>query len=73
MAATESSPDAARVRPSFPLAGLSVVECGQGVAAAYAGKLLAMLGADVIKVEPSGGRPQPVPRTLLQRRRRTST
>ncbi len=37
------------------LAGLRVVECGDGVAAAYAGKLLADLGADVIKVEPPGG------------------
>jgi crotonobetainyl-CoA:carnitine CoA-transferase CaiB-like acyl-CoA transferase len=40
---------------SFPLAGISVVECGQGVAAAYGAKLLAMLGADVIKVEPPDG------------------
>jgi len=37
------------------LAGLRVVECGDGVAAAYAGKLLADLGADVIKVEPPRG------------------
>ncbi len=40
---------------SLPLAGVEVVECGQGVAAAFATKLLAMLGAEVIKVEPPGG------------------
>lgn len=39
----------------LPLAGLSVVECGQGVAAAYAAKLMVLLGADVIKIEPPGG------------------
>jgi crotonobetainyl-CoA:carnitine CoA-transferase CaiB-like acyl-CoA transferase len=41
--------------PSLPLAGLSVVECGEGVSAALAAKLLAMLGARVIKVEPPEG------------------
>jgi crotonobetainyl-CoA:carnitine CoA-transferase CaiB-like acyl-CoA transferase len=55
MAASESSAGVTRQQPSLPLAGISVVECGQGVAAAYAAKLLAMLGADVIKVEPPGG------------------
>ncbi|HEV3109664.1 MAG TPA: CoA transferase [Candidatus Binataceae bacterium] len=40
---------------SLPLAGIRVVECGQGVAAAFAAKLLALLGADVIKVEPPQG------------------
>jgi crotonobetainyl-CoA:carnitine CoA-transferase CaiB-like acyl-CoA transferase len=39
----------------LPLAGLTVVECGQGVAAAYAAKLMALLGAEVIKAEPPGG------------------
>ena len=38
-----------------PLAGLRVVECGQGVSAAFATKLMADLGATVIKVEPPGG------------------
>lgn len=38
-----------------PLADVRVVECGQGVAAAFATKLMALLGADVIKVEPPEG------------------
>ena len=37
------------------LTGISVVECGEGVAAAFATKLMADLGADVIKVEPPEG------------------
>jgi crotonobetainyl-CoA:carnitine CoA-transferase CaiB-like acyl-CoA transferase len=36
------------------LASLRVLEVGDGVAAAYASKLLADLGADVMKVEPPG-------------------
>jgi crotonobetainyl-CoA:carnitine CoA-transferase CaiB-like acyl-CoA transferase len=40
---------------SEPLAGISVVECGQGVAAAFAAKMLADLGAEVVKVEPPEG------------------
>ena len=39
------------------LAGLRVLECGEMVAAAYATKLLADLGAEVIKIEPPGGDP----------------
>ena len=40
-----------------PLAldGISVIECGQGVSAAFAAKLLSLLGAQVIKVEPPEG------------------
>ncbi len=38
-----------------PLAGVTVVERGQGVAAAYAGRLLALMGARVIKIEQRGG------------------
>src|SRR5712671_6729323 len=37
------------------LAGLRVIECGHMVAAAYATKLMADLGAEVIKVEPPRG------------------
>ena len=37
------------------LDGMTVLEDGGGIAAAYAGKLLADLGADVIKVEPLAG------------------
>ncbi|HEY2105723.1 MAG TPA: CoA transferase, partial [Candidatus Binataceae bacterium] len=37
------------------LTGIKVVECGQGVAAAFAAKLFALMGAEVIKVEPPQG------------------
>ncbi len=37
------------------LEGLRIVECGSGVSAAYAAKLFADLGADVVKVESPGG------------------
>src|SRR3954470_10680097 len=37
------------------LSGIRVVECGQGVSAAYATKMLADVGADVVKVEPPNG------------------
>ena len=40
--------------PKGALAGLTVVECGHLVSAAYAGKLLADLGAEVIKIEEVG-------------------
>ena len=38
-----------------PLRGLRVVECGEGIAAAFAAKMMADLGAAVIKVEPPQG------------------
>ncbi len=41
--------------PGGPLSGIAVVECGTGVAAAFAAKLLADLGAEVVKVEPPEG------------------
>ncbi len=37
------------------LSGLRVVECGEGIAAAFGAKLMADLGADVVKVEPPAG------------------
>ena len=40
---------------SLALEGMLVLEEGGGIAASYAGKLLADLGADVIKVEQPGG------------------
>jgi crotonobetainyl-CoA:carnitine CoA-transferase CaiB-like acyl-CoA transferase len=41
-------------RQDAPLAGYTVVEHAQGVAASYAGRMLAIMGAKVIKVEPPG-------------------
>ncbi|HEX5268503.1 MAG TPA: CoA transferase [Acidimicrobiales bacterium] len=38
-----------------PLTGIRVVELAEGMAGPYAGKLLALMGADVVKVEPPGG------------------
>ncbi|WP_158816691.1 CoA transferase [Methylocapsa sp. S129] len=40
-----------------PLAGLQVVEMSRGVGAAYAGRLLATLGAETVLVEPPTGNP----------------
>ena len=40
---------------SSPFKGIRIIECGQGVSAAFGAKLLADLGADVIKVEPPEG------------------
>src|SRR4051794_29751622 len=37
------------------LDGLKVIECGEGFAAAYGARLLADLGADVVKVETPEG------------------
>lgn len=41
-------------RPS-PFAAIKVVECGEGISAAYGAKMLADIGADVIKVESPAG------------------
>jgi crotonobetainyl-CoA:carnitine CoA-transferase CaiB-like acyl-CoA transferase len=43
--------------PNRALEGLSVVECNRTGAAAYASKLMADLGAEVIKIEPPNGDP----------------
>ena len=40
---------------AVPLPNLKVLELGEGVSAPYAGRALATLGADVLKVEPPGG------------------
>jgi len=40
-----------------PLQGVRVVELGGGIAAAFAARFLADLGADVVRVEPPGGDP----------------
>lgn len=40
-----------------PLAGLKVLEMGQLIAGPFAAKTLADFGADVIKIEPPGGKP----------------
>jgi crotonobetainyl-CoA:carnitine CoA-transferase CaiB-like acyl-CoA transferase len=42
---------------SLPLSGIRCVECTTGVAAAYAGRLLAAMGAEAILIEPQGGSP----------------
>ncbi|MCX8997201.1 CoA transferase [Rhizobiaceae bacterium BDR2-2] len=41
----------------LPLQGIRVAEIASGVAAAYAGRLLAAMGADVVMVEPPGASP----------------
>jgi crotonobetainyl-CoA:carnitine CoA-transferase CaiB-like acyl-CoA transferase len=40
-----------------PLAGITVVEKASDFAAAYAGRLLSVLGAEVVMIEPPGGTP----------------
>ncbi|MCC6531615.1 MAG: CoA transferase [Burkholderiales bacterium] len=47
--AASSASEAAR-----PLAGFTIVERAAGVAASYAGRMLAVMGATVIKLEPAG-------------------
>ncbi len=52
---TDATPDTTpETAPPRALEGFRVLEDGGGIAAAYAGKLLADLGADVIKIEPPG-------------------
>ena len=47
--------------PTRALDGLRVIEYGGMVSAPYAAKLMADLGAEVIKVEPAEGDPPAVP------------
>ena len=54
----QESTDASTARheaPIAPLAGVRVLSCGSTIGGAYAGRLLADLGADVVTVEPPGG------------------
>ncbi len=44
-------------RPAAALEGVTVVELGGGIAAAFAARLLGDLGAEVVKIEPPGGDP----------------
>ncbi len=50
-------PEAAAARPELPLAGLRVLEIGQYTTAPLAGRHLAALGAEVLKIEPTEGDP----------------
>ena len=52
---TDATSETATSSAAGALAGMTVLEDGGGIAAAYAGKLLADLGAEVIKVECPGG------------------
>ena len=65
--------DGAVADPPLALEGVRIIEDGGGIAASYAGKLLADLGADVIKIEPPEGddirRRGPFPRDLPHRER----
>lgn len=45
------------VTPDTPLAGVRVVELSERGAAAYAGRCLRRMGADLLKLEPPGGDP----------------
>ena len=42
---------------TLPYSGLRVVEMGTSIAAEFTGRLMARMGADVVKVEPPGGSP----------------
>jgi CoA:oxalate CoA-transferase len=44
-------------RANLPLAGITVLDCGQVYQGPYATLLMAMAGADVIKIEPPNGEP----------------
>ncbi|MBE3603019.1 CoA transferase [bacterium] len=42
-------------QPASPFGAIKIVECGEGISAAFGAKMIADLGAEVIKVEPPGG------------------
>jgi crotonobetainyl-CoA:carnitine CoA-transferase CaiB-like acyl-CoA transferase len=52
-----AEPDDRTIAPEGALAPFRIAELGSGFGSAYAAKLLADLGADVIKIEPLGGDP----------------
>ena len=54
---TESVPPRAAPEALLPLVGVRVLEVGDTVAVAYAGRHLSDLGADVVKVEGPAGDP----------------
>ncbi|HKA54571.1 MAG TPA: CoA transferase, partial [Candidatus Binatia bacterium] len=54
---SDNQPPAPNSQSPGPLHGIRVVECGRMVAAAYAAKLMADLGAEVVKVEEPAGDP----------------
>src|SRR2546428_10903916 len=56
-----------------PLADLRVVERASGVAASYAGFLLAALGAEVVKVEPPGAARTLPDAAVIERGKRSAT
>jgi len=56
-----------------PLADLRVVERGSGLAASYAGFLLAALGAEVVKVEPPGAARTVPGAAVMERGKRSAT
>lgn len=55
MPVSDHSASAEESMKRLPLDDLRVVECGNGIAAAFATKLMALLGAQVVKVEPPEG------------------
>ena len=52
---SSEGPDRSPTSGDGALAGVVVVDASEGVAGGYAGRLLADLGAEVVKVEPPGG------------------
>ncbi len=44
-----------RSQAASPFGAIKIVECGEGIPAAFGAKMIADLGAEVIKIEPPGG------------------